>query len=293
MKIGYLLLGMSMAASAGCLCAAQDTSQPPKVLQITREFLKPGKAGMIHDKSESNFVQAMERAKWPTHYIALNSMSGKSRALYLTGYDSFADWQKDNDAADKNAALSSELDRLAVADGDLLSDLDQFVFYYQPDQSLRVGVDLPHMRYFEVTVFRLHPGHHKEWSDLVKLVIDGHKKANTSASWAMYELEYGGGDEYVLLSPDKGLGDIDEGFAEDKKWEEAVGEDGLKKVETMAADCIESSDSELFSVNPKQSYAPEDWVKANPDFWKPKATLAAAKPAEKAKPAAAAKPAGQ
>ena len=292
MRIGYLLLGMSMAASAGCLCAAQetntpaDTNQPPKVLVIQREFLKPGKSGAIHDRSESHFVQAMEHAKWPTHYVALNSLSGKSRALYLVGYDSFADWQKDNDAMEKNPTLASEFDRLAEADGDLLTGSDQAVLTYQPDQSLRVGADLAHARYFDVTVFHVRPGHRKEWNDLVKLVIDGHNRGDTKANWATYELEYGGGDEYVLFSVDKGLNEIDEGFADDKKWEAALGEDGLKRVETMAADCIESSDSELFSINPRQSYAPEDWVKANPTFWKPKPRVAAAETTDKAKPAA-------
>ena len=59
----------------------------------------------MHDKSESKFVADMAAAKWPTHYIALNSFSGKSRALYLIGYDTFADMEKDNNAFMKDTAL--------------------------------------------------------------------------------------------------------------------------------------------------------------------------------------------
>jgi len=298
-KFGKVLLGVSMATAACGGLLAQEMSAPamsgpPKVLQIYREYLKPGKAGMIHDKSESGFVQAMTRAKWPTHYVALNSLSGKSRALYLTGYDSFADWQKDSDAVAKNAALSAELDRLAQSDGDLLTEVDSYVFSYQPDLSYHVTGDLAHVKYMEVTSFHLHPGHQKDWSDLVKLVMAGHEKAGTSANWATYELEYGGGDEYVIFSIDKGMADIDNGFADDKKFRDAMGDDGMKKVEDLVAACIESSDSELFAINPKQSYAPEDWVKENPDFWKPKPTMEA-KPAavDKTKPMAGMKPSGQ
>jgi hypothetical protein len=40
----------------------------------------------------------------------------------------------------------------------------------------------------------------------------------------------------------------------------------------------------LFSVNPKQSYVDPAWIKADPDFWKPKSAAAPA-----AKPAAAEK----
>jgi len=39
----------------------------------------------------------------------------------------------------------------------------------------------------------------------------------------------------------------------------------------------------LFSVNPKQSYVDLAWIKADPDFWKPKSAAAPA-----VKPAAAA-----
>lgn len=289
------LLGVSMAAAACGWLAAQEMNGPPKVLEIQREFLKPGRAGMIHDRSESNFVKAMANAKWPTHYFALNSLSGKSRALYMVGYASFADWQKDNDATEKNAALSGEIDRAAMSDGDLLTEFDQAVLYLQPELSLNVNNTdgLAHTKYMEVTSFHLRPGHHSDWTELVKMVIDGHKKGGTNANWAMFELEYGGGDQYILFSRDKDMSEIDEGFAEGKKFRDAMGEDGMKKLDSLAAACIESSDSELFAINPRQSYPPDEWVKANPEFWKPKPVVAATKPgAEKAKPMAR-KPAGQ
>src|SRR5712664_3428914 len=61
----------------------------PHIPNINRT--KPGKSGAAHERTESAFVQAMKRAKWPTHYLAVESLSGKSRALFLTGYDSFAE----------------------------------------------------------------------------------------------------------------------------------------------------------------------------------------------------------
>ena len=72
------LLGLSLAVVGSSFAAAQQMHTPPKVLEIEREVIKPGKSGAIHDKSESKFVAAMAAAKWPTHYIALNSMSGNS-----------------------------------------------------------------------------------------------------------------------------------------------------------------------------------------------------------------------
>ena len=88
-KTTGLLLGLCVFLGAGGgVLAAEEMSggavPPPKVLVIFREFLKPGKAGRTHEKSESAFVQALARAKWPTHYLALTSMSGRSRALFIT-----------------------------------------------------------------------------------------------------------------------------------------------------------------------------------------------------------------
>jgi len=33
---------------------------------------------------------------------------------------------------------------------------------------------------------------------------------------------------------------------------------------------VDYSRSELFSINPKMSYVSDEWIKADPDFWKPK-----------------------
>ena len=85
---------------------------PPKVLSVMREWVKPGKSGAPHEKTEALFVQAFARAKWPTQYIGMESLSGKSRALFLTGYDSFAAWEKDTMAAAKNATLSAALTKI-------------------------------------------------------------------------------------------------------------------------------------------------------------------------------------
>jgi hypothetical protein len=67
-----------------------------------------------------------------------------------------------------------------------------------------------------------------------------------------------------------------------------MGEDGMKKLNELETAAIESRQSNLFAFNPKMSYPPDAWVKADPDFWKPKAKAPAAAP--KATPE---KPAGQ
>jgi hypothetical protein len=281
-------VGFVVVLVLGGMAAAQEAMndhQPPKVLQVIREFTKPGRAGAIHEKSESAFVQAFARAKWPTHYIAATSLSGKNRTLFFVGYDSFAAWEKDAMAQQANTQLTSALDRASMADGDLLSDMDTTVLMYRPDQSLRPEGDLSHMRLMEISVFRVKPGHRKDWDDLLKLVMDAYEKV-PDAHWVTYESQYSAeGGAYVVFVPQKSGADIDKSLTDDKAFVDAMGEEGMKKLRDLEAACIDSSMTNLFVFNPAMSYAPDEWVKADP-FWK-------AKPAAAAKPKAEAKPATQ
>ena len=290
-----VVLGLSLAVAGSVMAAAQDDSQkPPVVLQITREFLKPYKGGTPHDKSESAFVTAMTKANFPANYIGLNSLSGKERGLYLTIYEGgFAEWEKDNKIVEKNPALAAELDRASVADGENLSQVDAGVFTFDEDLSYKPRKDLAHARYLEISEYHVKPGKQGDWHKLAKLVKDAQDKAGTSAHWSMYEVAYGAPNgTYLALSADDSMADIDKGYMEDKKFRDAMGEDGMKKLRELSAETVDSSESELFSINPKQSYPRAEWVKGDPDFWKPKPAAKAAAPAA-AKPAAApaAKPA--
>jgi hypothetical protein len=272
------LLSFALAIPA-FVTAAQEKSTVspsiPKVLQITREFVKPGKAGMVHDKAESAFVDAMTRAKWPTHYLGMTSLSGKQRALFLTWYESFEAWEKDGAGVQKDATLNAALDRASMADGELLESLDQGVFVFREEMSLRPRPDLSQMRFLEVTVFHVRPGKDNDWSEVVKMAKAGYEKAIPGAHWGMFREVYGGdGGTFLLLSSHKSLTEIDKNFAEDKQFEAAMGEDGMKKLNELFAGCIESAQQQLFAFNPHMSYVEDAWIKADPDFWKPKAAAA-------------------
>jgi len=288
-RLTGLLLGLSVVLGGVSLGAAQEKSEhmgPPKVLTIIREFVKPGKAGMVHEKAESAFVQAFARAKWPTHYLAVTSLSGKPRALFLVGYDSFAAWEKDNQATEKNAALSQALDRAGVADGELLSGVDGGTFAYREDYSLRAPVDIAHMRYFEISVFHVKPGHDKDWDEGMKLVMAAYEKI-PDIHWACFQAVYGAPEgTFLFFTPIKSLAETDRMLGQNKQFEAAMGEEGMKKLRELSAAAIESSETNLFQFAPKMSYVSEEWIKADPDFWKPKAAATSGEKKPEKKPAA-------
>jgi hypothetical protein len=276
----YLLLSSLVFGCLGTIAAQEKSEgmhQPPKVLNVLREYTKPGKNGMSHEKTEAAFVQAMTAAKFPTHYLAVDSLSGKPRTLFLTAYDSFEAMEKDIKAVEKNTSLLAALDHAGVVDGELLSDTDSTDLAYREDLSLRGGTDIPHMRYFEISLFHIKPGHDKDWEELVKMYQKAFEKIS-DVHWATYEAVYGQADNtFIIFNPMKSASEIDKGFANGKAFEAAMGEEGMKKLRELTAATIESSQTNLFAFNPRMSYVGEDWIRADPDFWKPKAMHAAMK----------------
>jgi len=266
---------------------APATTPPPKVLQVIREFVKPGKSGAAHEKGESAFVQAFARAKWPTHYFAATALTGRSRALFFVGYDSLEAWEKDSLATQKNAFLSAALDRASANDGELLSDTDTSVLTFNEDQSLRAAVDIAHMRYFEISLYRVRPGHRAEWNELVKLVKAAYEKV-PGVHWAMYEAMFGQEDvTYVVFIPRKSASEIDQSMMNEKQFVDAMGEEGMKKLAELESAAVEFTQTNLFQFSPTMSYPRDEWVKADPEFWK---AHAAPKPAGKGEEKPAPKP---
>jgi hypothetical protein len=266
-----LFLGSAIASAQE---AADEAMAPPKVLVINREYLKPGKSGSLHEKTESAFVRAVTAAKWPTHYFAADSLSGPSRALFFVGYPSFEAWEKDNMATGKNATLSAALDRASIADGELLTSYETSAYVYRDDLSLRAGsVVIAHMRYFEITRFVVRPGHGHEWDALVKMYTSGFEKAVPNAHWATFESMYGveNGGVYIVFNPMKSLAEVDQGLGDSKQFMSAMNDSEKKKLAELEASCIESSQTNLFVFDPKISYPMEEWIKAD-SFWTPKAS---------------------
>ena len=279
-----IVLGMLCACllSAGALVvkAQEDKMEgmhhPPKVLVVMREFVKPGKSGAVHEKTEALFVQAFARAKWPTQYIGMESLSGKSRAIFLTGYDSFAAWEKDTMAVAKNAALSAAISHAADVDGALLDGIDSSTYFSRGDLSLKDDVDLSKTRYFDIGIFHIKPGHGTEFENASKSVMAAFAKANPNAHWAAYQSAYGTTDgTYVFFTLRKSASEIDDDFSHYKDFGMAMGEDGMKKLDEASANSIESSESQIFMINPRMSYVGEELIKGDPDFWKPKMAPAA------------------
>jgi hypothetical protein len=250
---------------------AQDNgvAGPPKVLVVVREMTKPGRGGMMHERTEGAFLQALRANHVDDHYLAMTSMSGPDRALFFSGYASLAEWEAANKSmyANPNPTAADAIDRANVADGDLLSETAQSVWRRDDDLSMNEH-GLHGDRYMEIEQFMVKPGRTAEWEELVKLVKDGYQKGIPDASWVTFEQVFGtAGNGYIVIIPLKSLAEVDEHHAGGKAFVDAMGKDGMKKLADLSAACIESQQTNLFAFSPKMSNPPEAWVKDEPDYW--------------------------
>jgi hypothetical protein len=280
------VVGMCLGAT-GIAQAQEAMLTPPKVLVITREVVKPGK-GPAHEKWETGWPRAFAKAKWPVRWLAVTSMTGESRALYMTGYESLAAWESDREAVDKSTALSAENEALGVKDGEFLSETRTGVFRYMPELSYQADVPAAGMRYFQIASIHVKPGHGDHFTEIRKIVRAAHEKAGLSDHYSVYHMVAGGPTtHYLIFIPIKSLAEADQfPVIQGKAYEDALGEEGRKKVAEFRTQGLESSETHLFAFSPKMSYPPKAWVDGEPGFWAPK-------PAPMAKPAAkkeAAKP---
>jgi hypothetical protein len=284
MKFSPIVLGLSLAVAGILPAAAQDASTPtastPKYLQVIVEYPKPGKGGLAHDKTEGAFVQAMRKAKFPLHYTAYNAISGRARAIYLGAFNSFDELQQANKIYDA-PAVASEFERINVADGDLLNEAHTLIFSSDPELSFHSKTPGPQNRYLEADIVQIRPGHGKDFEDLMKLYMAAFDKAGTTQHWGAYRTEYGESiGEYVFLTASNSEAEIDQRFSEDPKIGAALSDDDKKKIRELRAASIETERVELYSVNPAQSYVTDDYIQADPGFWKPKTAAPATKSAQ-------------
>ena len=139
-----------------------------------------------------------------------------------------------------------------LLDGDLQSDADASVFTYREDLSLRPVVDLPQMRYFEISLFVVKPGHDKDFENLAKMYLSAYEKI-PDVHWATFQLMYGqqSGPAYAVFSPLKSVSEVDQEIAMGKQFEQSMDEDGMKKLSDLSAASIESAQTNLFIFNPR------------------------------------------
>jgi hypothetical protein len=267
----FFIGGVSGLPAARAQEAGAKATPPPKVLVIDIEWLKPGKGGSAHQKTESAFIQASEKAKSNQHYLAMEALSGPPRSLFFFSYDSFAALEKQRKEEMGNAALSADIDRAYAEDGDLLSSMARNIFTLRDDLMAEPGVAIPTMRYMQIIRVTVRPGHQADWEEYLKMLRSNLDKTQPGRHIALYQSAFGweNGGIWLLITPMKSLDEVDQANANNAKFIQNMGDTNTKRYRELAGLAIESSQRNLYAFNPDMSYVQDEWATADP-FWKRK-----------------------
>jgi hypothetical protein len=268
-KMLLLTLAIGFFVSTAVDARAQ-AGPPPKVLSIFREEIKAGR-GAAHEKLETGYVRALQKAKWPVYSLAMTAQFGGNDAWYMGAYDSFAAMEKDRQSMQKNAQLSADFERLDGMDAEFRTGQRSIVCVLNEEHTIGGSFDVSQMRYFAVNTVRVRPGHEQEYLEARKLLVDAVKKADPNAHSVLYAVRAGmPSGTYLIFSPRKSLAEMDPNPAIGRAVQEALGEDNAKKRRKLFADSVISSETIIYAFSPRMSYVPKEWAKTGGEFWTPK-----------------------
>lgn len=285
MKRIFILVAMFIFAVFVPLAAsAQEAAPTPpaKYIQIIREEVKPARTA-AHAKNEARYASLFAKTNAISNYTALVTVAGPTEAWFVARYDSFAAWEKDITTQETNPTLQAELSQLDSSDSDLLSRSSSIFARYREDLSYRPGVSIPQMHCRSITIVRVRPGHITDFEEARKIVKAAHEKAGLKDNHSVFQVLSGyPAGTFLIITPYKTIADL-ENAAEihGKAYEDAIGEDGQKKLRELASSGTIGADTLFFEVNPKMSFPSKETVAADRDFWAPKSAMAKAAPAAK------------
>jgi len=276
-----LILSALVAGSAATALAQGIPTSQPKFLQIGREQVKMGRAG-DHAKWEAGWPAAFEKAKSPYNYFAYVSVTGPAETWYVTPLASQAAFGEMTAREDADPALRAELDRLSRGDAEFVSELTNLQAVARPELSHGAFPDVTMMRFWEITIFRVKPGHGEEFAGAAKAYASASARSAPSASWRTYEVVAGAPDgTYLVFSSVASFAEFDKAMSEGEATVKGMTFEERTALHKFATEASINTLTNRYRLDPGQSYVNAETRQKDPAFWMPKA---AAKPPAPKKP---------
>ncbi|GAC1490334.1 MAG: hypothetical protein NVS1B5_15190 [Gemmatimonadaceae bacterium] len=267
------ILGLGTVAHAQQL----PTSQP-KYLRIIREEVKFGR-GTDHAKIEAGWPAAFERAKSPDFYLAMESMTGASEAWFIIPEESnaAAEATMKRDMADKQ--LSAEFDRLTKLDAEFVTNVTTVLTAARPDLSFGTYPDLSRQRFWQISWFRVRPGHQQQFEAAAKTYTAVSKRVAPNAAFRVYEVIAGlPGPTFLIFSSLGSYAEFDAVAIDGQKTWSGMTPEELSVMNKFSTDGMVNIETHRFRLSPTMSYVPRSVRLSDPAFWMPGKQSATAGP---------------
>lgn len=271
---------LSAAALAGQTTPPpEQPGGPPNLLLIYREEVRPGK-GAAHGANEQAWAAAFRKGQAPQQWLAMTTIAGPNEAWFLSAFDSYAAFEKTEQAMEANAALTAEGDKFSAQDGELLNRTSTIIARYRPALSYQPAVPIPQMRYMQIDVIQVRPGHVGDFTEAWQAIVAAHEKSKMNEHWAVYAVESGmSAGTFLFMYPHKSLDHLDsvQGMHAAAPYRDAVGESGRARLNQIYKDGVAMQQTLLFAFRPRMSLLSQEFIDQDPAFWTPKPPAAVVK----------------
>ena len=130
--------------------------------------------------------------------------------------------------------------------------------------------DTAKQRFYEVTIFRVRPGHERAFDEAAKAYGAASKRAGSETGFRVYEVIAGMiGPTYLVFSSVPAFGQFDKVMAEGDATMKGINEVEAAAFQKFFTEGSVNTETHRFRVDPGMSYVPAD-VRASDPFWAPK-----------------------
>jgi len=253
--------------------------EPPKMLLLVHQEFRTGKDG-DRQKLGAAMSRACDHVKLPNSWLDLESITGSPEALFFDPFDSFAhvgfafaEWGKIYSTHPDLAHLQEQIKALVSNERTIIA-VRRDDLGYRPQ-----SIDLSKARFMRVLEVRLNPGHERDFDESFKTLAEAYEKIKASTPWVVYQVNVGmPSPAFLVFVPMHSLQQNDDLLAWRKTLREAEGDEAADRMEQIAREAYQSTESNLYFISPETSHVSKDFADGDPEFWSHK-TAAAPKPA--------------
>jgi hypothetical protein len=138
------------------------------------------------------------------------------------------------------------------------------------------SIDLSKMRFLRVLEVRLRPGYESSFVEAFKILGAAYERINASTPWAVYQVNVGvPSPAFLVFVPMHGLHQNDDLLSWRRALREVEGEERAHRIEQIAKEAYESTESNLYAVSPEMSHVVKEFAAGDTQFWLPGAPASA------------------
>jgi hypothetical protein len=241
---------------------------PPKLVLLVRQQTRFGSEGERR-KLGIQMSRACDGLDVPNSWIDLESITGEPGALYFDPLDSFeqadkavAVWGQLYRAHPELAGIQEQIKALVTSERTLIA-------VRRDDLGYRTDfIDLSKMRFMRVLEVRLRPGYENSFVEAFKILAAAYERINASTPWVVYQVNVGmPSPAFLVFVPQRALRQNDDLLSWRRDLRQAEGEERAHRMEQIAREAYQSTESHLYAVSPETSHVSREFAAGDPQFW--------------------------